>query len=281
LSADSALESALKRDRLIVVAAALLLAVLAWGYLIWLNARMAPAAGDMGGMDMAGMHMAGMDMSGMSMSAMTPTFTSWTAAQLQVVFAMWAVMMVGMMTPSVAPMLLIYTRFARHSAAQGHAFAPVAWFAAGYLAAWSLFAALATLAQWGLASLALLTPMMAAANRAFGGAVLIAAGIYQWLPLKDACLAQCRSPLSFVQQHGGFRTGAAASLRLGLVHGLYCIGCCWALMALLFVGGVMNLFWIATLMILVLLEKIVPYGRRFARLVGIVGVAAGVWMLAT
>ena len=100
--------------------------------------------------------------------------------------------------------------------------------------------------------LALLTPMMDSASDRFGGAVLLVAGVYQWLPLKDACLSRCRAPLSFVQQHGGFQQGARGSLRPGLLHGLYCIGCCWALMALLFVGGVMNLLWIAALMMLVL-----------------------------
>ena len=120
---------------------------------------------------------------------------------------------------------------------------------------------------------------MASASHRFGGAVLIAAGLYQLTPVKYACLAQCRSPLSFVQRHGGFKSSAAGSLRLGLLHGLYCIGCCWALMALLFVGGVMNVLWIAALAPLVLLEKLTPFGRWVARAAGIAFVAAGAWML--
>jgi predicted metal-binding membrane protein len=121
--------------------------------------------------------------------------------------------------------------------------------------------------------------MMASASHHLGGALLIAAGVYQWLPIKEACLAQCRAPLSFVQRHGGFQASARGSVRLGLQHGLYCIGCCWALMALLFVGGVMNLLWIAILMLVVLAEKVLPGGRMLARIGGLVAIAAGAWML--
>src|SRR5208282_2367329 len=145
---------------------------------------------------------------------------------------------------------------------------PAGWFAAGYLLAWTSFAALATTAQYGLERVALLTPMMASANKWFGAAILFAAGAYQFAPLKDSCLASCRAPLSFVLRHGGFRADAVGSLSLGFRHGLYCIGCCWALMALLFVGGVMNILWIAGLMIFVLVEKIIPAGRYVSRAVG-------------
>jgi len=109
--------------------------------------------------------------------------------------------------------------------------------------------------------------------------VLIAAGVYQWLPIKDGCLWQCREPLAFVQRHGGFQTSALGSLRLGLLHGKYCVGCCWALMAVLFVVGVMNLLWIAVLMVIVLLEKVIPGGRYFSRITGCAALAAGIWMI--
>jgi predicted metal-binding membrane protein len=121
--------------------------------------------------------------------------------------------------------------------------------------------------------------MMQSASNRLGAAVLILAGVYQWAPLKDACLSRCRSPLQFIQQHGGFRREPHGALALGFRHGLYCIGCCWALMALLFVGGVMNLFWIAALAILVLVEKVAPFGRVIARVAGLAFIAGGVWLL--
>jgi predicted metal-binding membrane protein len=121
----------------------------------------------------------------------------------------------------------------------------------------------------------LITPMLALANNLFAGLMLVAVGLYQWTPLKDSCLWQCQAPLSFLQRHGGFQRDRRGSLQLGLKHGLTCIGCCWALMMLLFVGGVMNLLWIAALSILVLLEKLLPFGRFVPRALGLVLVAAG------
>jgi predicted metal-binding membrane protein len=266
---DTALEAALRRDRVIVLAALAVLTALAWADLVWLADDMA-----MGGMDMTGFRMipAGQGL-------MMPTSEPWKPIEFGYVLAMWVVMMIGMMTPSVAPMILIYARVGRQAATQGKPFAPSGWFAGGYLAAWTAFSLAATSAQWALERLALLTPMMESASRILGAIVLIAAGIYQWTPLKDACLSYCRSPLLFIQQHGGFRRDASGALGLGLRHGLYCIGCCWALMALLFIGGVMNLLWIAVLAILVLAEKAVPYGRLVARLAGIAFIAGGVWLL--
>lgn len=250
-----------------VLAALLLITLLAWTWVIHLSAQMTAP-------------MAGIDMSSMpGMAAMAPAIEPWTAAHALFLFAMWAVMMVGMMTPSVAPMVLLYQRVAQQANSAGHSFAPAGWFFCGYLAAWVLFAAMATLAQWGLESLALLSPMMDGTSNIFGGAVLLLAGIYQWLPLKDACLSRCRAPLWFVQQHGGFQESAQGSLRLGFLHGLYCIGCCWALMALLFVGGVMNLLWIAAIMLLVLLEKILPGARWFARGAGVIAMVVGLWLM--
>jgi len=161
----------------------------------------------------------------------------------------------------------------------GKPFAATTWFVGGYLLAWIAFSLAATSAQWALERAALLTPMMTSASNILGGIVLIIAGLYQWTPLKEACLFQCQTPLAFILRHGGFRGDPAGALKLGMSHGMYCIGCCWALMALLFVGGVMNLFWIAALAILVLLEKVVPAGRIVARLAGVVFIAAGAWML--
>jgi predicted metal-binding membrane protein len=192
---------------------------------------------------------------------------------------MWSVMMIGMMTPSVAPMILIYARVARQAASRGTPFAPAGWFALGYFLAWTAFAAVATTLQWGLERLLLVAPMAGQAAPSLGGALLVAAGVYQWTPLKDACLASCQSPLRFIQHHGGFRAGRGASIALGLRHGLYCLGCCWALMLLLFAGGVMNLLWIAALGALVLAEKLIP-GRLVQRAAGLAMIAAGLVLLA-
>jgi predicted metal-binding membrane protein len=266
---DTALEAVLRRDRAVVIVALGIITALAWADLIWLADDMW-----MGGMDMTGFRMipAGQGL-------MMPATAPWQPIEYPYMFAMWAVMMIGMMTPSVAPMILIYARVGRQAAAQGKPFAASGWFAAGYLLAWTAFSLFATAAQWALERAALLTPMMESASNILGAIVLIAAGLYQWTPLKRACLSYCRSPLLFIQQRGGFRRDPAGALSLGFQHGLYCIGCCWALMALLFVGGVMNLFWIAALAILVLAEKAVPFGRVIARFAGLAFIAWGVWLL--
>jgi predicted metal-binding membrane protein len=267
--ADAAIEAVLRRDRVIVAAALVMLTALAWAYVWWLGTDM-----EIGGMDMSGFRMipAGMGL-------MMPTSAPWTATEFAFVFAMWAVMMIGMMTPSVTPMILIYARVGRQAARQGKPLAASAYFAAGYLLTWTGFAVAATSAQWALERAALLTPMMAAASDMFSGAVLIAAGVYQWTPLKDACLRQCQSPLLFIQRHGGFRSDLLGTLALGARHGAYCVGCCWVLMALLFVGGVMNVLWIAAIAILVLAEKVIPAGRVISRIAGVGLFAGGAWLL--
>jgi predicted metal-binding membrane protein len=271
LSSGGALSSLLKREQMVVGAALLTIAVLAWTYMLGLAAGMNAASAGMAGMDMQAMP--GMDM-------MEPQFRAWTPALFGFMFSMWTVMMVGMMLPSAAPMILIYTQVARQATTLGKTFVSAGWFTAGYLAAWIAFSLAATSAQWALEEAALLSPMMVSVSSIFGGIVLINAGIYQFTPVKDACLDRCRSPLSFVQQHGGFKGDAYGAARLGVLHGFYCIGCCWVLMALLFVGGVMNILWIAGLMIFILLEKVLPGGRYLTRLAGVAVAAAGVGMLA-
>ncbi len=266
---DTVLEALLRRDRAVIIAALAVLAVLSWTDLVWL-------AGDM---DMGGMDMTGFRAIPAGQGLMMPATAPWQPVEFGYVFAMWVAMMIGMMTPPVAPMILIYARVGRQAAAQGKPFAASGWFAAGYLVAWTAFSAVATTAQWALDRAALLTPMMESTNNVLGGIVLILAGLYQWTPLKTACLSHCRSPLHFIQDHGGFRREASGALALGFRHGLYCIGCCWGLMALLFVGGVMNLIWIAALAVLVLIEKLAPFGAVIARLAGVVFVAAGLWLL--
>jgi predicted metal-binding membrane protein len=270
LTADSALAVALRRDRLLALASLLLIAALAWLWLLDEASRMAA---------MDTVAMANMRMNHMQM--LSPSFTAWSAQLAGYLFLMWFVMMIGMMLPSAAPLLLLYMGVARHAAGSGHRFASAAWFLAGYLCAWALFSVAAMLAQWALESAAMMTPAMSTASRPMGAAVLIAAGIYQWLPVKDACLSRCHAPLPYIQQHGGFQPEAGSGWLLGLRHGLYCVGCCWALMLLLFVFGVMNLLWVAALMIYVLAEKLLPGARLLARTVGTAAVVAGIVMLST
>lgn len=264
-----AVEAVLRRDRAVVIAALILITALAWADIIWL-------ARDMG---MDGMDMTGFRMIPAGQGLMMPANAPWQPVEFVYVFAMWAVMMVGMMTPSVAPMILIYARVGKQAVATGHPFAATGWFASGYLVAWLGFSFAATSAQWALERGALLTPMMESASGALGAAMLIAAGIYQWTPLKEACLSYCQAPLTFIMRHGGFRPDATGAFLLGIRHGLYCIGCCWALMLLLFVGGVMNILWIAALAGLVLAEKLVPFAKLLSRIAGCAFVAAGVWLL--
>jgi len=228
----------------------------AWAYLV-------PASLDMHGR-----------MDGLARWMMEAT---WDARYLVLIFLMWAVMMVGMMLPSALPTILLF-RHVVHSDPKVRA--PVARmfvFTSGYVAAWTLFSAAATLLQWGLAEAALLSPMMVSASPWLGGAILIVAGVYQWTPLKNVCVSHCRSPLAFLMQH--WRPGVPGALRLGLRHGLYCVGCCWALMLLLFFGGVMSLLWIAAITAFVLLEKLAPYGVQGGRLSGLALALAGIWVL--
>ena len=266
---DSALEAVLRRDRLLVAGALAVPVALAWAYVLWLAADM-----DMGGMDMTGFRMipAGIGI-------MLPANEPWRAIEFAYVFVMWAVMMVGMMAPSVAPMILMYARVGRQGKVAGKPLAATGWFATGYFLAWIGFSLAATLVQWMVERAALLDSRMASTSNVVGGIVLIGAGLYQWTPLKDVCLTQCQTPFQFLLRHGGFRGDLPGCLLLGLRHGLYCVGCCWVLMALLFVGGVMNVLWIAMLALLVLLEKLTPVGRWIARAAGIACVAAGAWLL--
>ena len=265
---ETLLAGLLRRERVIVLVAIAAVAALAWTYVVLLAGAMA-----MGGMDMTGYRaLPALE------AMMVPAEQPWAADEIVLVFIMWAVMMIGMMLPSAAPMILIYTRVARQSAVRGRPLASAAWFASGYLLIWGAFALVATAGQWALDRLLLLSPMMAMTNGIFGGLALIAAGLYQWSPLKDACLRQCQSPWLFIQNSGGFRGGAKGALLLGARHGAYCVGCCWALMALLFVLGVMNVLWIALLAILVLAEKLI-HGRLLPRVVGFLLLAAGLSMI--
>lgn len=212
-------------------------------------------------------------MTGASRWMMTP---SWDAAHLFLLWTMWAVMMIGMMLPSAAPTILIYGLAVRRR--QGSDATRLIYaLAAGYVATWALFGVLATALQRVLGELVLLSPMMEPTSPAIGAALLVVAGVYQLTPLKQACLAACQSPLGFLLSR--WRDGSRGAFRMGLDHGLYCLGCCWALMLLLFVGGVMNLAVIAALTAFVVFEKLGLFGRHGARISGVLLLASGVWMI--
>lgn len=218
------------------------------------------------------------DMDGMMMDAMAmPSMEAWSATDFVLMFVMWAVMMVGMMLPSATPMILLYAAVTRRHSQRGHMFASTGVFAAGYLIAWTGFSLLATVLQWALEQMALLSPMMVSTSSYLGGGLLIAAGVYQWTPLKHACLDNCRAPAEFLSRT--WRNGTRGAVLMGMHHGAYCIGCCWLLMALLFVVGVMNLLWVAALTAIVLVEKVAPGGAVVSRVFGAVFVAAGLFIV--
>jgi predicted metal-binding membrane protein len=252
-----------RRDRRLILASLLSLTLLAWLYL-WIDpGPMAPmsAPGD------------GMEAGAIAADAGT---VPWHAGVLLLTFLMWAVMMVGMMLPSATPAILLYARLARNR--QTTSPLPSAWvFSAGYLAIWSLFSLGATLLQATFESGRLLSPMLASTSVWFSAALLILAGLYQWLPLKRACLDKCRSPLALFLMH--WHPGSLGAFRMGMEHGLYCVGCCWALMLLLFVAGVMNLLWVALIAGFVLVEKLLPPGRLIGHLAGIGLLLTGAGML--
>jgi predicted metal-binding membrane protein len=250
-------DSILRRERLIVGGCLVAIVVLAWVYLLQTK-----------------MTMPDMDMPGMVMVDLQP----WGPATVLLLFVMWAVMMVAMMVPSAAPMILAFLTVNQRRQAAARPFVPVTIFILGYLAVWTVFSALATLAEWGLHEAALLSTTMSATSPAMNGGLLIAAGVFQWTPLKRACLKGCRSPLSFLMSE--WHEGYAGAFVMGLRHGAYCVGCCWFLMALLFVAGVMNLLWVAVIALFVLAEKALPKGELLARVAGIALMIAGAAMIA-
>ncbi len=263
---DTVLEAVLRRDRQVVVATLIAVIAMAW---LWI------LLGAGTGMSAMGMIL-GASPDGMA-SMMAPAL--WTVGYAGIMFTMWWVMMAAMMLPSAAPILLLFAQINRKEKSAGRPFIPTGIFAAGYLVSWGAFSALATGLQWALERLGLLSPMMATTNYWLGGAILLAAGVWQLTPIKGICLRHCRSPMGFLVQ--SWRPGRGGAFRMGLEHGSFCLGCCWFLMGLLFFGGIMNLFWIIGLAAFVLLEKTVPMGSWIGRIVG-VGIAAwGVLLLAT
>jgi predicted metal-binding membrane protein len=262
------LKALLQRERWIVLACLAVICLSGWWYLVSLKGSGMAMDGGMameGTMDMAGME-------GMPMPA--PSLT----ASFGATFLMWFIMMVAMMIPSAAPMILLYERFAGGARAAGGALLPTGLFAALYLAVWAGFSLLATAAQLILSHVGVVdAASLAIGDRRLAGALLIAAALYQLTPAKRACLDNCRSPLSFLQREWG--PGWSSAVRLGLKHGAYCVGCCWLLMTLLFVGGVMNLAWIAVLAVIVLAEKVAPAPEFTRYAIAAAAGAGGVYLL--
>lgn len=272
------LERLLKRDRAITLSGLVALCALAWLYI---------ATGAGLGMDVAEMarfalfphELATDGAHGMAMAS-APMPAEWRPATWALMIAMWWVMMVAMMSPGAAPTILLYARVHRHALAQGRVqdrgrLAPTGAFAAGYLLMWLGFSVAAAALHWGLENAGVISAMtMGSRSRWLSGAVLIAAGLYQLSPLKNACLSHCRAPAAFLSRH--WRPRTLGALRLGAMHGAFCVGCCGMLMALLFVGGAMNLVWVAALAALALVEKTLPHGRWVGRGTGTVLIAWGV-----
>jgi predicted metal-binding membrane protein len=258
----SAPSSVLHRERWIIGAALAGIAAIAWAYMIH----------EAQGMNVRGVcECLGLQMSG-------TTGAGWSASSLLPLFLMWTGMMVAMMLPSATPMILTFAAVSRNRRRQQRPYVPVTIFAAGYVAIWSAFSVLAAFAQWILHRQALLSPAMASRSAWLGGVLLLAAGVFQFTPFKHTCLTHCRAPFEFIMTR--WREGAPGAFRMGLEHGLFCTGCCWALMGLLFVAGVMNIFWIAALSLLVGLEKLLPRGIWLSSATGVILTAWGAWVIA-
>lgn len=237
------------RDQYLIVSSLAVLVMLAWIYLLKLDMNMP-------------------DMSGMAMG-----MRDWSSTDFIMMLLMWVIMMIAMMVPSAMRTVMIYSRIVSKAQTSGRSIAPTYLFVSGYVCIWSFFSLIATILQWLLERLALVSPMMVSSSAYLGAILLICAGVYQLTPLKDVCLKHCQSPTQFITNN--FKKGGIGAFQLGLKHGAYCLGCCWALMGLLFIGGVMNLFWILAISLFVLAEKLLPAQIRTARITGILMVLSG------
>ena len=253
--ADSAaaVESVISHDRAFVVAGLVGVSLVAWAYLIS-GAESFQGAG-------VGL----------------PSTELWAPRDFALVFLMWSIMMVAMMVPSASPMIVTYAEIHRKQQPDQRSFGATGAFLLGYVFLWTTFSALATLAQWGLQRAALISVAGASTNAIFAGSLLLVAGIFQWTPFKRACLTHCRSPFLFIMT--SWREGTRGAFQMGLEHGIFCLGCCWALMALMFFAGVMNILWLVALSLFVLVEKVVPAGDLFGRLGGAGMIGWGVYVI--
>jgi predicted metal-binding membrane protein len=286
------LETILRRDRAVTLGALGVVVLASWAYVLagagmgmsaWKMSsldlalgRVEPmpmgevSAGAMSGGPMNAGEMSGGQMSciiGDAMSAMA-TSARWNLEYAGIMVSMWWVMMIAMMVPSAAPLILLYAAVARRQREKGaEALLPTGIFASGYVAVWGFFSGIAAALQWGFEAAGILSPMMMnSTSLLFAAAILVAAGLYQLTPVKQACLRHCRGPIRFLM--GRWCPGRWGAFRMGVEHGAYCLGCCWALMTLLFFGGVMNLYWIGGLAVMVLLEKTIPAGDTLGKVTG-------------
>ncbi len=261
MTAESIRLNYFSRDHLIVYGAMLAVCATAWSYMGYM-----------------GWAMQNMDIVDMWMPPRAGT-RSWQLYDFWMLFGMWAVMMIAMMTPSVLPMVSMYVTVMRSKKSKGQSYAPTIIFLCGYLIAWTLFSVAISVVQYPLHVSGLLNPMMDSRSYLLSGAILVLAGVYQWTPLKDACLEQCRSPLNYLMT--SWREGHWGAIRMGMHHGAYCVGCCWALMAVMFAVGVMSVMWMLVITFFVLAEKISPISAKFIRIISGLGLVMwGVYWLA-
>jgi predicted metal-binding membrane protein len=253
LTSVGGLEYLLRRDRLLVGACLFIVTAVSWIYIL---------AG--AGMNMTALEMTHPDNSGMDMDMVMPV--AWDLSYTVMMFFMWWIMMIAMMLPSATPAILLSAALNRRSTADVPPFGNAAIFTLAYLLAWALFSLAAILTHWLLEQAGLLSMLMESASSILSGVLLLLAGAWQFSPVKQSCLRHCQSPIVFLTQHR--RPGNSGALLMGLHHGVYCLGCCWFLMALLFVGGVMNLYWILGLAIFVYLEKVLSLGSTLGKVVG-------------
>jgi predicted metal-binding membrane protein len=249
------IESLLQKDRLLVFSGLAVLTILGWAYMI---------------------HMA-MNMTGTGMNMTKPCLMHWGMGDILHLFVMWTVMMAAMMLPAATPMIMMFANVNGQRTSGESPLLPTWFFVLGYLAVWTAYSGLATLAQWGLHLSALLTHHMVITSPLLGGLLLLAAGIFQWTSFRDACMSRCRSPLGFLMTE--WREGRRGALIMGLKAGLFCVGCCWLLMTLSFVLGVMNMIWMAAITAFMLVEKVID-NKWISRIVGLLLVAWGLWVLA-
>jgi predicted metal-binding membrane protein len=255
---SSPIEYILKKDRLIIIVGLFIICVLSWLYIIYLYRQMYP-------MNMDAMFFA------MPMSA------KWTATDFVLLFLMWFVMMVAMMMPSVAPLILIFAGINRQRRQVQNPFVPTGYLLSGYFSVWLIFSLLATVLQWLMQHLSLLNPDMIITSKIVGGIILIAAGLFQFTTLKQRCLYNCQTPIKFIHKH--WQEGRAGAFRMGVKNGLFCLGCCWILMILLFVSGIMNLLWIAIIAGFVFAEKIFSGTKLVSYISGVALIIYGAFVL--
>jgi predicted metal-binding membrane protein len=257
------LEFILRRDRQIVAACLFVVSASAWLYIL-----------SGAGMGMTMLEMTHPGQTGMDMNMVMPQ--SWSSGYTVMMFFMWWIMMIAMMLPSATPTILLSAALNRRSSSETSPYGSAAIFAFGYLLAWAIFSLVAVLLHWVLEQAGLLSMLMESASRILSGVLLILAGLWQFTPYKNACLTHCQSPVDFLVRHR--RPGNWGALLMGLHHGYYCLGCCWFLMALLFVGGIMNLFWIVGLAAVVALEKLTPHGEIISKIAGLILIGWGAYL---